>query len=72
MKFSQNTVCKNALLASRSKLLVEASPWDRTYGIGLSLSDRNITDPSKWKGKNLLGAILMDVRKFIRDLETVK
>lgn len=61
-KFSQNPELKNFLIATGSKVLVEASPLDRIWGIGLAEEDREAKNPELWKGKNLLGFALMKVR----------
>lgn len=44
-------------------MLVEASPFDRKWGIGMDASNAAASDPSKWRGKNLLGKILTEVRE---------
>lgn len=61
-KFSQNNRLKNYLLGTNNSILVEASPYDKIWGVGLSEHNHNIKDPSKWKGLNLLGKALMEVR----------
>lgn len=61
-KFSQNPDLREALLATGDKILVEASPSDKIYGIGLEASDPVARDPQKWKGSNLLGTTLCRVR----------
>lgn len=61
-KFTQNPDLRAALLATGDKLLVEASPLDRLWGVGLRADDPRIHDPAKWRGKNLLGEALMRVR----------
>ncbi len=43
-------------------VLVEASPYDRIWGIGLRRDDPRAVDPARWQGQNLLGFALMDVR----------
>ncbi|MFM8217125.1 MAG: NADAR family protein [Pirellula sp.] len=65
-KFSQNEGLKEFLLATETKVLVEASPYDRIWGIGLGAEDPNAKHPTKWQGENLLGFALMDVREAIR------
>lgn len=65
-KFSQNEDIKAVLLATGDLEIVEASPYDRIWGIGLAADDANATVPSKWKGQNLLGLILKDVREFLK------
>ncbi|MBP3209600.1 MAG: DUF1768 domain-containing protein [Oscillospiraceae bacterium] len=64
-KFSQNPELKAALLATDDKQLVEASPKDKIYGIGLEASDPRATDPTQWKGTNLLGKMLVKVRTVL-------
>ena len=61
-KFGQNDDLLALLLATGSKTLVEASPKDRIWGIGLSADDPRATQPSAWPGKNWLGEALMRVR----------
>ena len=61
-KFSQNPALKAFLLGTGQQVLVEASPVDPVWGIGLSQSDRRAYDPSQWQGPNLLGFALMRVR----------
>jgi ribA/ribD-fused uncharacterized protein len=67
LKFTQNDVLKKMLLDTRDLILVEASPYDRIWGIGLSANHPDSTIPSKWKGQNKLGEALMEVRKRIRE-----
>lgn len=61
-KFSQNPALKEALLETGESLLVEASPWDRIWGVGLGENDPRILDQSQWQGLNLLGQALSEVR----------
>jgi ribA/ribD-fused uncharacterized protein len=65
-KFSQNQDLKNKLLSTGLKTLVEASPHDTIWGIGLSEDDPDIYDRSKWKGLNLLGQALTMTRELIK------
>ncbi|EPX65260.1 hypothetical protein D187_000685 [Cystobacter fuscus DSM 2262] len=62
-KFTQNAGLRSALLATRGTLLVEASPLDRIWGVGLSAEDPRIQDPAKWRGLNLLGKVLTRLRE---------
>lgn len=64
-KFSQNPAMKAALLATGEHLLVEASPDDRIWGIGLHETDPLAHDPATWQGLNLLGKALMQVREAL-------
>ena len=57
-KFLQNEGTRRELFESRGKVLVEASRGDRFWGIGLGMGD-----PSKWEGQNVLGRVLMQLRK---------
>lgn len=65
-KFKQNPDLMEHLLATGDKLLVEASPYDKIWGIGLAPNDPKALDQSNWKGKNLLGAGLMELRHNLR------
>ena len=65
-KFVQNAELRNFLLSTGDNILVEASPYDREWGIGLSADDPRAKDPQQWQGKNLLGFALMEVRDEIR------
>lgn len=67
LKFSQNPAMKAELLATGERILVEASPDDTTWGIGLEESDPRCLDKDQWLGLNLLGAALMIVRALLRD-----
>jgi len=61
-KFTQNTELLDVLLATRGTTLVEASPRDRIWGIGMAATDPRATDPTQWRGKNLLGKVLTKLR----------
>ena len=65
-KFSQNPDLLSVLLATHGTQLVEASPFDRIWGVGLSMSDPRIDDPANWRGQNLLGKILTRLRDELR------
>ncbi len=59
----QNPSLKNLLLSTGDKILAEACPYDKIWGIGLDANHPDSTDQSKWKGDNLLGKILMQIRE---------
>lgn len=61
-KFMQNPELREFLLSTGNKILVEASPCDTIWGIGMSERDEGVTNPHNWKGTNLLGFALMEVR----------
>ncbi|MCG6156629.1 NADAR family protein [Rubinisphaera margarita] len=61
-KFSQHSLLLDFLLRTGARILVEASPHDRIWGIGLSARDAAAHDPLQWLGLNLLGFALMRVR----------
>jgi len=65
-KFTQNKILKQILLDTEDKNIVEASPYDRIWGIGLSESDAKRTHPNTWPGLNKLGICLMNVRELIK------
>jgi len=64
-KFTKNEYLKKVLIESFPKNLVEASPFDRRWGVGLSKLDDNILFEYKWLGENRLGNVLMKVRENI-------
>lgn len=64
-KFSQNEKLKTFLLNTNQKILVEASPLDTIWGVGLSADDEKVRNPHLWEGSNLLGFALMEVRNQI-------
>lgn len=61
-KFSQNDRLKEALFATQGTTLVEASPYDKIWGIGLTKDDMKVRQRSTWEGKNLLGEVLTELR----------
>lgn len=67
-KFNQNQELKTFLLNTKQRVLVEASPVDRIWGIGLSQDHEFAKIPVKWKGLNLLGFALMEVREMLQKL----
>lgn len=62
-KFSQHPELCGYLLGTSGRVLVEASPTDRIWGIGLAASDQHAADPCRWLGLNLLGFALMQARE---------
>ena len=69
-KFLQNSALRSFLLSTGDKVLVEASPTDRVWGIGLGKNNPDALDPQKWRGQNLLGFALMNVRDFIAFMDS--
>jgi ribA/ribD-fused uncharacterized protein len=65
-KFSQNLDLREYLLQTNSRVLVEASPVDAIWGIGIASDNEEVNFPEKWKGLNLLGFALMEVRDELR------
>jgi len=61
-KFIQNSHFLAELEKTKGKILVEASPYDRRWGIGMSANDPDVEDPTKWRGDNLLGKAVTQVR----------
>lgn len=66
-KFSQNPQMMEVLLATGNAILAECSPRDKDWGILLSTSDPEVQDITKWRGENLLGQVLMEVREELRE-----
>lgn len=61
-KFEQHPPLRDFLFATGARVLVEASPVDPVWGIGLAAGDPRAQDPMQWQGLNLLGFALMAVR----------
>ncbi|MEZ4361700.1 MAG: NADAR family protein [Kofleriaceae bacterium] len=62
-KFTQSPELRALLEATAGTELVEASPYDKIWGIGLSAKDPRAQDPKQWKGQNLLGKVLTALRE---------
>lgn len=62
-KFGQDAGLRAFLLATANRVLVEASPRDQIWGIGLGAANERATDPARWRGRNLLGFALMEARE---------
>ena len=65
-KFTQNEMHRDFLMSTGNKVLVEGSPYDTTWGVGILFNDPLIDDDRNWLGDNLLGEALMTVRRLIR------
>lgn len=65
-KFEQDPALAAYLLATGEEILVEASPRDRIWGIGLGRSQPAVQDPLLWRGQNLLGFALVRTRAILR------
>lgn len=61
-KFAQNKELSHFLQQTGSRILVEASPVDRIWGIGIAQESEKVNNPNLWRGLNLLGFALMHVR----------
>lgn len=65
-KFGQNVNLKEFLINTGERILVEASPVDAIWGIGMASDHKDINVPEKWRGLNLLGFCLMEVRDELK------
>lgn len=68
-KFSQNADLWAFLKETGTRILVEASPRDRIWGIGMGKANPDAENPLKWRGKNLLGFVLTEVRDILLEQE---
>ncbi|MFD6322165.1 NADAR family protein [Streptomyces sp. NPDC058442] len=66
-KFAAHADLRAFLLGTGERVLVEASPVDRVWGIGLAATDERAMDPEQWRGPNLLGFALMRARTRLRE-----
>ncbi|WP_413759147.1 NADAR family protein [Streptomyces sp. MMBL 11-3] len=67
-KFASDEALRGFLLGTGERVLVEASPLDRVWGIGLPADADAASDPTRWRGPNLLGFALMQARSHLRAL----
>ncbi len=65
-KFLQNKDCYEQLMATGDKIIVEASPYDCVWGVGLRCDDPKVLDSKNWRGTNWLGIAIMKVREDLR------
>ncbi|WP_031138254.1 MULTISPECIES: NADAR family protein [Streptomyces] len=65
-KFAAHPELLAYLQGTGDRVLVEASPVDRVWGIGLAADDEAAMDPERWRGPNLLGFALMEARERLR------
>ena len=73
-KFSQNEDLKQLLLSPEYEGhgFVEASPYDKVWGVRMFESNPDIDDETKWKGLNLLGKVLDETRRIIIEEDSIK
>jgi ribA/ribD-fused uncharacterized protein len=64
-KFEQHPELAKYLLSTSERVLVEASPVDYIWGIGLAQDHADVANPINWLGLNLLGFALMEVRDLL-------
>ena len=62
LKFSQDENLMKMLIDTYPKIIVEASPYDVIWGIGMNANEEGINDEKNWRGTNLLGKVLMEIR----------
>ena len=65
-KFGQDAAMRECLLETGDAVLVEASPRDTIWGIGLGKDNPSAVNSAKWRGLNLLGFALVKVRERLR------
>lgn len=65
-KFGQNQNMKQILMSTGNKILCECTNLDKIWASGLHITDPDRFDETKWKGQNLLGKALMEVRNELK------
>ena len=66
-KFKKNEYIQKILLSTENAILVEASPYNKLWGVGLSINNDDIYDIEKWNGVNILSYALMKVHTQLRN-----
>ena len=69
---ASNPALRSTLLSTGDAYIAEASIKDTVWGIGLRLGDPRVKDPRKWKGGNLLGRTLMQVREKLKKDDEIR
>ena len=69
LKFDQNKKMKKHLLSTNDRLLVEASPYDKIWGIGIRIEKAKNTPQALWPGNNWLGQCLVQARNKLRSMK---
>ena len=64
-KYTQNDNHRDFLMSTGTKRLVEGSPYDTVWGVGMAFSDPRVDDKNNWRGDNLLGDVLMQTRRLL-------
>lgn len=68
LKMTQNTALLKQFLSYGNRTFVEASPYDKIYGIGMKENHPHATQPDKWRGQNLLGKALTQLSYDLRNI----
>jgi hypothetical protein len=68
-KFEQNPDLRNELMQTAERIIVEASPFDQIWGVGLAPDDPRVLDQDAWRGMNWLGIAVMQVREELKRRE---
>ncbi|MEM9720368.1 MAG: NADAR family protein, partial [Bacteroidota bacterium] len=66
LKFSQHKPLQEFLLNTNNRIIVEASPVDKIWGIGMDPNHPHVENPRNWLGENLLGFCLMETRELLK------
>lgn len=64
-KFTSSERMRQEILDTGDLMLVEGSPFDSLWGIGIDWREKAAEDPAQWKGRNLLGKCLVAAREVI-------
>ena len=65
LKFSQNELLRDFLINTNDSIIIESSPVDNIWGIGMDENHKDLKNPKNWLGLNLLGFALMEVRDIL-------
>ncbi len=66
VKFNQNEDLKQKLLDTGDSYLVECAHSDTIWACGVRLNEDERFDAGKWRGQNILGFALMEVRSILQ------